>query len=358
MSEDRRRRLDRVGEAGPVPPERLAVAVIGAGSWGTALAIQAVRAGHRVRMWAHDAAKARTMARSRENEVYLPGFRLPEELEVSASAEEVLDGADLVLSVVPSRHLRGVWRELAGGVPAGCHMVSCTKGIEQGTGARMTEVLAQELGDRPRSFSSLSGPSFARELAEGHPTAVTLGCTDEEPAGLVQRALSAGPMRVYRNPDLVGVELGGALKNVIAIAAGIVDGLGLGGNSRAALICRGLKEMTGLSLQMGGQPSTLMGLAGLGDLVLTCTGPLSRNRSVGESIGAGKTLAEATEGMAMVAEGVVTVRSACELSRTHGVEMPITDQVFRVLYEDVAPDAAIERLLARELVDEWSPAGR
>lgn len=357
MRQQRKARLDRVGGAGPVPPRAHTVAVVGAGSWGTALALHAARAGHAVRLWAHDPSRALAMARDRENRAYLPGFRLPDTLAVGADAAEALRGADLVLSVVPSRFLRDVWRRIGGSFPAGAHLVSATKGLEEDTGLRMTQVLAEVLGDAPASLSSLSGPSFAREVAEGHPTAVTLGCESEAAATEVQIAMSSGPLRIYRNPDLTGVEMGGALKNVIAIAAGIVDGLGLGTNSRAALICRGLKEMTMLSVAMGARTSTLMGLAGLGDLVLTCTGPLSRNRRVGEEIGAGRTLDEITASMTMVAEGPLTVRSARELCRRHGVEMPIAEQVFQVLYGRRPPEAAIEQLLARELIDEWPAWG-
>lgn len=346
-----------MGSAGPVPPRQHELAVMGAGSWGTALALQAARAGHVVRLWGHDPAKVERMNGSRENGVYLPGFRLPEEMQITGSAESALAGADLVISAVPSRYLRAVWETAHVYLEAGAHVISATKGIEVGTGLRMTQVLAETLATAPGSLSALSGPSFARELAEGHPTAVTLGCTDPEASVEVQNALSSGPLRVYRNPDIIGVEVGGALKNVIAIAAGIVDGLGLGTNSRAALICRGLKEMSMLAVRMGGSTQTMMGLAGLGDLVLTCTGPLSRNRSVGEAIGRGRTLAEVMEGMEMVAEGVVTVRSARELAAAHGVEMPIAEQVYRVLYEELAPDVAIDELLGRELVDEWPAPG-
>lgn len=356
MSE-RAERLAMVGGAGPVPPEALEVAVVGAGSWGTALAIHAARAGHTVRMWGHDPDKVAAMEAERENRTYLADFPFPESLAVTADRGEALAGADLVISAVPSRFVRDVWEDAAVSFPRGAHLVSATKGVEEGTCARMTEVLGEVVGPSPATLSALSGPSFARELAEGHPTAVTLGCEDPAAAETVQRALSSGPLRIYRNVDLVGVEIGGALKNVIAIAAGIVDGLGLGTNSRAALVCRGLKEMTMLAVALGGKQSTLMGLAGLGDLILTCTGPLSRNRSVGEKIGSGKSLEEITAGMNMVAEGPVTVRSARKLAAEAEVEMPIAEQVHRVLYGGIPPDTAIEELLARKLVDEWAGGG-
>jgi len=319
------------------------------------LALQAARAGHHVSLWGHDASKIEALAATRENRAYLPGFRLPAGIEPLGDAAEALGGAELVLSVVPSRYLRPTWERIGQHMSSAAHLVSATKGIEEGTGLRMTEVLAQCLGSAgaPRSLSSLSGPSFARELAQQHPTAVTLGWEDEAAGIEVREALSCGPMRGYTNRDLVGVELGGALKNVIAIAAGIVDGLALGTNSRAALICRGLKEMADLAGHLGAQPSTLMGLAGLGDLVLTCTGPLSRNRSVGVEVGRGRDLQDVIEGMAMVAEGLVTVRSARQLAAAAEVEMPITEQVFQVLYRGREPGRAIAELLSRDLVDEW-----
>ncbi len=333
--------------------DRYRVAVMGAGSWGTALAIHTARAGHTTLLWGRDREQVGRMAAERCNRRYLEGFEFPAGLRVTCSAAEALERAEIVISAIPSRPLRRAWLALREQFPAGAALVSATKGIEEGSGARMTEVLAECLGDRPGSLSALSGPSFARELAEGFPTAVALGCEDADAATEVQHALSHGPLRVYRNRDLIGVELGGALKNVIAIAAGIVDGLGLGTNTRAALICRGLKEMAELAVRLGAQAPTLMGLSGLGDLVLTCTGPLSRNRGVGVEIGRGRSLEQATAGMTMVAEGIVTVRSAHELARRHGVEMPITRQVYRVLYEGLPARRAIDDLLARALVDEW-----
>lgn len=335
----------------PRPPRRWRCAVIGAGSWGTALAVHCARSGHPVRLWGRDGEQIAAMKRDRVNQRYLAGVELPASLHPVADAAEALADAELVVSAVPSRHTRSVWEQMAGAVSGGVHLISATKGIEEGTGLRMTQVLG-EVVPRAGALASLSGPSFAQELAQGHPTAIALGCTDAAAADTLQRALSWGPLRVYRNADLIGVELGGALKNVIAIASGISDGLGFGSNSQAALICRGLKEIGALAMALGAEQGTLMGLAGLGDLVLTCTGPLSRNRSLGVAIGQGSTLEQVAASSHQVAEGTVTVRSAMELSCRHGIEMPITEQVYGVLYRGVTPQNAIECLLARELVGE------
>jgi len=338
-------------EPGSRPVPGWTVAVVGAGSWGTALAIHAARGGHRVRLWARREEAAREMDRQRENRRYLEGAGFPDGLEVTADAAAAMDDADLILSVVPSRYLEDVWTQVEGAFPAGAHLVSATKGLEKG-GRRMTEVLAGLVGPRAASVSALSGPSFAREVAEEQPTAVALGCPDVDRVAEVQTRLSHGPLRIYRNADVVGVEMGGALKNVIALAAGMVDGLGLGTNSRAALITRGLKEMARLAAARGAEPRTLMGLAGLGDLVLTCTGSLSRNRSVGVELGKGREPGEIIGSMHMVAEGVATVEAARELGRAEGVAMPITDQVHAILQGEQRPEDAIDELLARRLVEE------
>ncbi len=328
------------------------IAVLGAGSWGTALALHSCAAGHEVSLWARRPEAADTMSRTRENRDYLPGFELPASMLISADAHACMAGADLVLSVVPSRYLRPVWDEIAAGFPTGAHLVSATKGLEGQTGLRMTEVLEEYTGGRYGSLLALSGPSFAAELAQGHPTTVTLGCTDLAAAESVQSCLSSGCLRAYRNGDIIGVEHGGALKNVIAIATGISDGLGFGTNTRAALITRGLKELTALAVARGAVPTTLMGLAGLGDLVLTCTGPLSRNRRVGVELGGGAKLEEIIDGMQMVAEGVETTAAAFQLGRQTGVDMPITEEVNAILHEGKNPRAAIEDLMARALVEE------
>lgn len=292
------------------------------------------------------------MRAANQNTTYLPDAAFPGSLEATSNAQDALADAAIVISAVPSRYTRTLWEVLAKGLGAEVHLVSATKGIEEHSGLRMSQVLEQAVG-RVQSVSSISGPSFARELADGHPTAVTLGCIDQEAARVVQAAFSAGPLRVYRSQDLIGVEIGGALKNVIAIAAGIVEGIGFGSNTQAALISRGLKEVTTLAVACGAQSETLMGLAGLGDLVLTCTGPLSRNRGVGVEIGRGRTLDAVTDSMQMVAEGVVTTGSSLELAERLGVEMPIAESVRAVLYEGLDPRVGIERLLTRELVEEW-----
>jgi glycerol-3-phosphate dehydrogenase (NAD(P)+) len=328
------------------------VTVVGAGSWGTALALHAHRCGHGVTLWARRRELAGEISETRENPIYLPGHVLPADLRVTSDADAALADAECVISVVPSRYLRATWQRLGESFPPGAHLVSATKGIESDSGLRMSEVLHDCVGDTATSVSALSGPSFALELAEGHPTAITLGCEDPQACRSIQVQLTHGALRVYRNEDIVGVELGGAVKNIIALAAGIVDGLGLGTNSRAALITRGLKEMARLAEARGARPATLMGLAGLGDLVLTCTGPLSRNRQVGLKLAAGMRLDEIEAEMQMVAEGVETARAARQLATAAGLEMPITEQVHAVLYEGRDPRSAIDELMARALVQE------
>ncbi len=333
-------------------PKDWRIAVVGAGSWGTALAIHAARAGYPVRLWTRRPEAAEAMSRDRENRAYLPGCPFPEALTVSEDAASCLEDANLVISAVPSRFLRSVWDDLAGLLPAGADVVSATKGLEDDTGLRMSQVLHEYAAGRSAAIMALSGPSFAAELVQQHPTAVTLGCEDLVAAERVQNCLSHGSLRAYRNPDIVGVEHGGALKNVIAIATGIADGLGFGTNTRAALVTRGLKELTALAVARGASAETLMGLAGLGDLVLTCTGPLSRNRSVGLEIGAGRKLEDIIGGMRMVAEGVETTTAAYHLGQETGVRMPITGEVQAILHEGKPPRRAIEDLMTRALVEE------
>ena len=324
------------------------VAVLGAGSWGTALADVLVRNGHDVRLWARDATHAAAMRESGTNERYLPGIELARPLTVTSELAVALADTGFILSVCPSHAVREVLRQAASHLGDQV-LVSASKGIEIGTHRRMSEVIVETLGEAagPRTVV-LAGPSFAEELLRGLPTAVVAASRSEAHALAVQSLFRNGYLRVYTQPDVDGAELGGALKNVIALAAGISDGLELGSNARAALINRGLAEMVRLARHFGARETTLGGLAGLGDLVLTCTGRLSRNRSAGLAIGAGRRPSEAVREMDQVVEGVRTARAAYELSRDLGVEMPITSGVYSILYEDVAPREALARLMARE----------
>lgn len=308
------------------------VAVIGAGSWGTALAIQTARNGHRTRMWDHNGERASAMQVSRQNTRYLPTIEFPPALEVGNDLAYALDGADVCIEAIPSTALRSVIPEVARYIAHNTVVVCATKGIEVDTLLRMDEILAALLPPR-QPLVMLGGPSFAKEVANGLPTAVTLASRDPVANHAAAEVLHGGFFRVYDTDDVVGVELGAALKNVMAIACGVSDGAGLGTNARAALITRGLSEMSRLSVAKGANPLTMMGLGGLGDLVLTCTGDLSRNRRVGLGMGKGMTLAEVCAEIGQVAEGVVTARSAWQLAQREGVEMPITEQVFRMLYE-------------------------
>jgi len=333
------------------------IAIIGAGAWGTALAIVAARGGtHRVRLWAYEPEVCNSIRERRVNELFLAGQAIPYGVEVTNDLAQVVRGAELVVSVMPSNHCRRLFNALQPHLKPEMIFVSATKGIEEGSLHRMTEV-AEEIiradgGFTPR-MAALSGPSFAKEVARGDPTAVTVAAHDEDLARFVQQTLSDPRFRIYTNDDVAGVELGGALKNVIAIAAGVCSGLGLGHNSVAALITRGLAEMTRLVLACGGRRETMAGLAGLGDLVLTCTGGLSRNRSVGEQLGHGRNLPEIIAGMhGMVAEGILTTNAAVGLARRHGVEMPITQKMFEVLHEGKPPNQAIHELMTRSAKSE------
>lgn len=328
------------------------IAIIGAGAWGTALSIVLGRKGtHSLRLWAHEKEVAESMAQLRVNEKFLPGCTLPVAVHPTSSGQIAVDGADIVVSVVPSHHCRSVFEEMRPHLTPSMLLVSATKGIENGTNLRMTavicDVLTKALGFAPR-IGALSGPSFAIEVARGDPTAITIASQDGELARTVQREFSDPSFRVYTNADVAGVELGGALKNTIAIAAGICAGLGLGHNSVAALITRGLAEITRLVVACGGQAETMAGLAGLGDLVLTCTGGLSRNRHVGVELGRGRKLPEILAGMhGKVAEGVFTTTAAVHLAREHGVEMPITEQMHAILRQGKNPRDAIHELMTR-----------
>ncbi len=323
------------------------IAVLGGGSWGTALAAHVVRAGHDTRLWLREADLAASINGRHENPRYLPGVALPQGLLASTDLAAALAAAQAVLVVVPSQFCREVYARLRGTIPAGALVVSATKGIELDTLKRMTQVAAEEIPGH--ALAVLSGPSFALEVAQGQPTAVVLAASDLPVAETLQRALSTRAFRAYASVDVVGVELAGALKNVIAIAAGIVDGLGYGLNTVAALVTRGLAEMTRLAVAEGARADTLSGLAGLGDLILTSTGALSRNRRVGQALGRGKTLAEAMQETAMVAEGVRTTLAACALAERSGVDMPIATQMKAVLHEGKAPREAVDELMLRSL---------
>jgi len=322
-------------------------AVLGAGAWGTALASLLAENGHDTTIWCLEPDVAESIAHSAANPRFLPGAMLCETLRATTDKAEALDGAELVLLAVPSHVLREVVSHARAWVAPGATVVVATKGIERHTFALMSEIVEQELPGH--AVVALSGPSFAAEVASRHPTAVVAASAQAEAATLAQQAFSAPHFRVYSHDDLVGVELGGALKNVMAVATGISDGLGLGFNTRAALITRGLAEMMRLGVAMGAHPQTFAGLAGVGDLVLTCTGALSRNRQVGLEIGKGATLPEVLAGRETVAEGVVTTESAQELALSRDVEMPIVNAVHRVLFEHQPARWAMVGLMSREL---------
>jgi glycerol-3-phosphate dehydrogenase (NAD(P)+) len=322
------------------------VAVLGAGSWGTALAMHLGRSSVPVRLWARDAALAASMGARRENPRYLPGVKLPDGVTVTAEVGEALAGSHIVLVAVPSHFVEDVLVDVADRIARDAVLVSATKGLEPRHGLRMSELLAQRLPGRP--VAVLSGPSFAREVAQGRPTALVIASSDEGIAADLQRRLAGPTLRLYTNRDVVGVELGGAVKNVMAIATGLVDGLGLGENARAALITRGLAEIVRLGTAAGAQPATFAGLAGLGDLVLTCTGSQSRNRALGGEIARGRSLVEAEAGTPMVAEGVRTVSSVLRMARDRGVTMPICEEVAAVLFEGKPAAESLASLLARE----------
>ncbi|MEO7328330.1 MAG: NAD(P)H-dependent glycerol-3-phosphate dehydrogenase [Minicystis sp.] len=329
------------------------VAVLGAGSWGTALAKLLADKGNATKIWSHRADLVDQINEQHVNARYLPSAELPQNLVASADLEATLRGAELVVSVVPSHALRSVIRDAKPFVPASALICSATKGIENDSLSLMSDVLLQELGHsvQPR-LTYLSGPSFAKEVAQGQPTVVVVAGTSEPELEVVQRAWATDRFRVYSSTDVVGVEIGGALKNVIAIAAGAADGLGFGHNSRAALITRGLAEIGKLAASKGANPLTVAGLSGMGDLVLTCTGDLSRNRTVGVELGKGRTLGDILATLGHVAEGVKTTKSAYDLGKKMGVDMPITGEVYQVLYEGKSPRQAVVDLMTRALMRE------
>jgi glycerol-3-phosphate dehydrogenase (NAD(P)+) len=333
------------------------VSILGAGAWGTALAIVLGRKGvHEVRLWARENEVCDAITSRHVNDVFLPDCPIPTSVSTTTEYESCIRQAEIVVCAVPSQHCRAIFQEIKKYLQPQMLLVSATKGLEQSSLLRMTSVIAEvagaESGPAPR-VGALSGPSFAKEVAQGEPTAITIASDDAPLAETVQRAFSDPSFRVYRNDDVTGVELGGALKNVVAIAAGICNGLGLGHNSIAALITRGLAEITRLVVACGGREQTMAGLAGLGDLVLTCTGELSRNRSVGVELGRGRKLPEILSNMrGTVAEGIFTTYAAVGLARAHGIEMPITEQMHSILRDGKPPREAIHELMTRSAKSE------
>ena len=323
------------------------IAVLGAGSWGTALARLLADNGQPTLLWARDAAQAAEMIVSRRNPRYLSEVLLPQQLQIHSDIRQVVSSADDVLLVVPTQGFRPVLRDIAPHLSTTARIAWACKGLEPNSGKLLHEVVAEELGVH-RPLAVISGPTFAREVALDLPTAVTVASSVPEFAAALAARLGNNHFRAYTSEDVIGVEVGGAIKNVLAIAAGIADGLGFGANTQAALVTRGLAEMMRLGVVLGGQRETFMGLAGLGDLVLTCTDDQSRNRRVGLALARGQTLAEACASVRQVAEGVKAAREVQGQAREHGVEMPITEQVCRVLYEGLEPRAAVQTLLQRE----------
>lgn len=336
------------------------IAVIGAGAWGTAISVVLGRKGsHNVRLWAHEPEVRASVEARAVNDLFLPSQVIPESVRCTNSFTDALDGVEIVVSVMPSHHTRRVFEAMQPYLHAEMLFVSATKGIENDSLLRMTEVIAEVLGDGGKGFQprigALSGPSFAKEVAKGDPTAISIASADAGLAETIQREFSDPRFRVYTNDNVIGVELGGALKNIIAIAAGVLFGMELGHNTVAALITRGLAEITRLVVACGGRPATMSGLAGLGDLVLTCTGGLSRNRAVGVELGRGRKLEEIIAGMhGMVAEGVLTTNAAVGLARKANVEMPITEQMHAILQQGKSVEDAIRDLMRRPSTREFT----
>jgi len=325
------------------------ISVLGGGSWGTALGLHSARRGHDVRIWEFDSELADSHQKARENSRYLPGIPFPKNLEFTSSMSYGLEQTDLVLAVVPSQHMRATIDAAQQWLPRGVTLCIASKGVEQNSLMTMDEVLRDVLpAAHHNQICVLSGPSFALELAQGKATAVVVASENEPLAEETAGIFHGGNFRVYHSNDIIGVEMGGALKNVMAIACGICDGADLGTNCRAALITRGLAEITRLAVAKGANPLTLAGLAGMGDLVLTCTGDLSRNRRVGLGLGSGKKLDDILEELGQVAEGVMTARSAYNLGRKVGVDMPITQEVYAMLYEEKPVPEALSDLLGRQ----------
>lgn len=326
------------------------IAVIGAGSWGTTLAMLLAEKGYDISLWVYEEELAEEINKKRMNIRYHPGIVLSERIVASSDLGEVVRKAGYIINVVPAQHTRDVFSRLSPYIKPGALIISASKGIERGSLKTVTEVIGELTG---LEASALSGPSFASEVVQRRPTAVTIATRDQKTAEILQRLFNTDYFRVYTNTDVLGVELGGALKNVMAIASGISDGLGLGSSARAALITRGLAEMTRLGVAMGARENTFWGLSGLGDLVLTCTDTLSRNHTVGFRLGRGEKLNDILSGMIMVAEGITTSESAHELSRRYNIEMPIVAQVYEVIYEGKDPLSAVRDLMTRSLKPEF-----
>ena len=329
------------------------IGVVGAGSWGTALADLLGSKGFKIDLWAFEKEVVEQIQQDKENKIFLPGFSLSENIFASHDLQKVVSEKDLVLIVVPSHVMREITQQMSGHLSQETIVVSATKGIENKTHLTMSGVIRDVLPEIPERFLAvISGPSFAKEVAQQFPTVVTVASKDTQIAGIVQYTFVTPYFRVYTSDDMLGVELGGSVKNVIAIAAGVVDGLGLGLNTRAALITRGMTEIRRLGVKLGANPRTFTGLAGFGDLVLTCTGTLSRNHTVGKKLGEGKKLNAILAEMRMVAEGVKTAKSVYNLSRKLGVEMPIAHEMYRILYENLSAEEAVYRLMTRDLKQE------
>lgn len=328
------------------------VAVIGAGSWGTALANLLAAKGYQISLWVREPELLEILGRQRENTWFLPQVQLEPGIEFGSELEQASTRADFFLLAVPCQYFRAVLVQLKEHLPQKPVLVCASKGIEVQNLKTMSQVVQDELYQLQPGYACLSGPSFAREVSQGLPTAVALGCTDLKLGPWLQKTLATENFRVYSNPDCLGVELGGALKNVMALAAGISDGLGFGAGARAALITRGLTEMSRMGLAMNAQQETFMGLSGMGDLVLTCTGDLSRNRQVGLRLGQGQSLQDILQGMRMVAEGVQTTQALYRLGQNLEVDLPITEQVYQILYQDKKPVSAVQELMHRALKKE------
>jgi glycerol-3-phosphate dehydrogenase (NAD(P)+) len=336
-----------------IDPKKFKIAVVGAGSWGTAIADLLACKGFQTHLWVFEKEVKDHIQQFHENKLYLPDHQLSPNLSASNDLADVVSHKHLIVIVVPSHVMRNVTRQMAGHLADGTIITSASKGIEQKTHLTMSGVIKENLPEvEADRMTVISGPSFAKEVAQKIPTSVTVACRNPEVAARVQHVFATSYFRVYTSNDIVGVELGGSVKNVIAIASGMLDGLGMGLNTRAALITRGMTEVRRLGLHLGANPRTFTGLAGFGDLVLTCTGNLSRNYTVGVKLGKGKKLQQILAEMHMVAEGVKTAKSVYNFSRKLGVEMPICHEIYRILYEDLAPKEAVYRLMTRTLKQE------